>query len=532
MAKYVFGIDLGTTYSCISYVDETGRAVVVKNMEGDNTTPSVVNFANENQVIVGQVALENAIIDPDNTVSLVKTLIGKSDFVINYNGEDKSPEEISAYILKKITNDAASLLDTKVEDVVITCPAYFGTAERTATKNACKIAGLNVIDIINEPTAAALYYGCIKDVDDKTVLVYDLGGGTFDVTIMSISSEKIEVICSEGNAQLGGKDWDEAVMRYVADEFCGQTEFEGEFDEYTRQELRLKVERAKKQLSSREEVPIALSVEGKRAEITLTRERFDEITTVYLAETLEKTDSAIAIAKEKGVKIDEILLVGGSTRMPQISKALVEKYGIWPKVLEPDEAVAKGAAMHALNVYDSKVNANKNENDVENDSKQEEAQEEQPKVELAKNTKEVIVATNKSFAIHVFVNNQHKCHNMIIKNQPMSDGAISVSKIFGTHKANQKNAEIIVYENDIMEEMFDECTDFILGTVVLDLPPNLPEHSPLEVTLTLNTEGILEVTAVEKTTNTKVSAVMKAKGIMPVEKVEEITKKAENVEVK
>jgi len=230
--------------------------------------------------------------------------------------------------------------------------------------------------------------------------------------------------------------------------------------------------------------------------------------------------------------------------MPQITKALVEKYGIWPNILEPDEAVAKGAAMHALNVYTSKINEKKEENEDESkdeqvkdekdeDIKAEDAKvEEQPNVELAKNTKEVIVATNKSFAIHVFVNDEHKCHNMIIKNQPMTDGAISVSRIFGTHKANQKNAEIIVYENDLMEEIFDECSDFILGTVVLDLPPKLPEHSPLEVTLTLNTEGILEVKAVEKTTNTEVSAVMKAKGIMSVEKVDEIKERTKNVDVK
>ena len=155
MAKYIFGIDLGTTYSCIAYVDESGRAVVVNNSEGTNTTPSVVNFASSSQVVVGQVAKENAVIDPQNTVSLVKTLMGKSNFAINYNGEDKTPEEVSAYILRKLAEDAGKLVDTDVKDVVITCPAYFGTAERTATKNAGEIAGLNVIEIISEPCSMA-----------------------------------------------------------------------------------------------------------------------------------------------------------------------------------------------------------------------------------------------------------------------------------------------------------------------------------------------------------------------------------------
>ena len=321
MAKYVFGIDLGTTYSCISYVDESGRATVVNNSEGENTTPSVVNFASPNQVVVGQVAKENAVIDPQNTVSLVKTLMGKSDHAIDYNGESKSPEEVSAYILRKVTGDAAKQLDTEVKDVVITCPAYFGTPERIATKNAGRIAGLNVLEVISEPTAAALYYGCTKEQSEKTILVFDLGGGTFDVTIMNISSEKIEVVCSDGNHELGGKDWDEAIMRYLAEEFKSETGFDGDFDEYALQDMRLKAERAKQQLSSREEVPVMLDAAGLRARISLSREKFDEITSALLGEAMEKTDAAIAVAKEKGFTIDEILLVGGSTRMPQVTKA-------------------------------------------------------------------------------------------------------------------------------------------------------------------------------------------------------------------
>ena len=355
MAKYVFGIDLGTTYSCIAYVDETGRATVVNNQEGTNTTPSVVNFASPSQVVVGQVAKENAVIDPQNTVALVKTLMGKRFFAINYNVEDKSPEEVSAYILRKLAEDASKLIDSEVKDVVITCPAYFGTAERTATKNAGEIAGLNVIEIISEPTAAALYYGCAKEQGEKTILVYDLGGGTFDVTVMRIGAGKIEVICSDGNHELGGKNWDDAVMQYLAGEFCSETGFDGDFDEYAQQDLRLKAEKAKQQLSSREEVPVMLDAAGLRARISISRTTFDEITQTLLNESIEKTDAAIAVAESKGYKVDEILLVGGSTRMPQVTKALVEKYGIEPKILEPDEAVAKSAAIYALGAYELKV---------------------------------------------------------------------------------------------------------------------------------------------------------------------------------
>lgn len=544
MAKYVFGIDLGTTYSCIAYVDETGRATVVNNSEGTNTTPSVVNFASPSQVVVGQVAKENAVIDPDNTISLVKTLMGKTDFAISYNGEDKSPEEVSAYILRKVAEDAAKMLDTEVRDVVITCPAYYGTAERTATKNAGIIAGLNVLEVISEPTAAALYYGCAREQEEKTILVFDLGGGTFDVTIMNISSEKIEVICSDGNHELGGKDWDEAVMRYLAEEFISQTGFDGEFDEYAQQDMRLKAEKAKQQLTSRDQVPVMLDAAGLRARINLTREKFDEITSALLGEAIEKTDSAIDVAKEKGYNIDEILLVGGSTRMPQVTKAIVDRFGMEPKILDPDEAVAKGAAIHAVNVYvnnqkslepgdvgETTVNVGGATKEINADDYKEELAVQPEMMSIGGKTRKVVVATTKSFAIEVLINGESKCCNMIIKNEPMPDGSISVTKEFGTNVANQESAELVVYESDFMEETFDVDKDFVLGTATLELPGNLPAGSPIQVTFTLSTEGILEVSGVDKTTGREVHATMQAKGIMAEEKVDELKEKSKQMVV-
>jgi len=547
MAKFVFGIDLGTTYSCISYVDETGRATVVNNSEGTNTTPSVVNFASPTQVVVGQIAKETALIDPHNTISLVKTLMGKSDFVINYNGEDKSPEEASAYILRKLASDASKLIDSEVKDVVITCPAYFGTAERTATKNAGIIAGLNVLEIISEPTAAALYYGCTKDQEDKTILVYDLGGGTFDVTIMNISAEKIEVICSDGNHELGGKDWDEALMSYLHNEFIDQKNYEGEFDEYAQQDLRLKAEKAKQQLSSREEVPVMLEVAGLREKIDVSRELFEDITSAFLNETMEKTDAAIAVAKDKGYKVSEILLVGGSTRMPQVTKTLTQKYGMEPKVLEPDEAVAKGAAIHAVNVYinnqqsisewESKLASGEttegNENLeplIENKADyQEELNVDQMMIGIGGKVKEVIAATTKSYALQVVVDGQSQCSNMIFKNESMPNGIVSVTRPFGTAADNQETAELVVFENDFMEEYFAVDEDYILGTATLLLPGNLPEGSPIEVTFALDSTGILEISGRDLTSGKEVHATMQAKGVMAATKVDELKEKSKGI---
>lgn len=552
MAKYVYGIDLGTTYSCIAYVDSTGRPTVISNSEGTNTTPSVVNFASPSQVVVGQVAKENAVIDPKNTISLVKTLMGKTDFAINYNGEDKSPEEVSAYILRKVAEDASKQLDEEVKDVVITCPAYFGTAERTATKNAGTIAGLNVLEIISEPTAAAIYYGCAKEQEAKTILVFDLGGGTFDVTIMSINSEKIEVICSDGNHELGGKDWDEALMRYLASEFVSQAGYDGEFDEYAQQELRLKAENTKKQLTQRPSVPVMLDVAGLRAKIEVTREKFDELTESLLSEAIDKTDACIEVAKEKGYTVNEILLVGGSTRMPQVNEKLVQKYGMEPKILDPDEAVAKGAAIHAVNVYvnNQKSIISETQGDIANatgevvveaggaekklnaEDYKEQLTVTPDMLTIGGKQRKVVVATTKSFAIEVVQSNgESKCCNMIIKNQPMENGAISVTKTFGTNSDNQDCCELIVYESDFMEDYFDIDPDFVLGTATLELDGNLPAGSPIQITFTLNSEGILEVKGVDKTTNKEVNATMQAKGIMAEEKVDELKEKSKQIVV-
>lgn len=537
MAKYVFGIDLGTTYSCIAYVDESGRATVVKNAEGTNTTPSVVNFASPTEVSVGQVAKETAVIDPDNTISLVKTLMGKSDFAINYNGEDKSPEEVSAYILKKVVGDAADQIGAEVKDVVITCPAYFGTAERTATKNAGIMAGLNVLEIISEPTAAALYYGCAKEQGEKTILVFDLGGGTFDVTVMRIDAEKIEVVCSDGNHDLGGKDWDEAIMRYLMQEFISQNGLDNAFtfDVDAQQAMRLNAEKAKQQLTARPEAPVMVDAGGMKSRIPLSREKFEEITSTLLAMAIDKTDDAIAVAKGKGYSIDEILLVGGSTRMPQVKKALLDKYGKEPKILEPDEAVAKGAAIHAVNVYinnqkslepgvsgETTVTVGGATKKLNADDYKEPLAVSPGMMTIGGKVQKVVVATTKSFAVEVEIDGVPKCYNLIVKNQAMPNGSISGSGDFSTKVANQTNVKITVYESDFMEQTFDVDSDFVLGETILDLPGNLPAGAPIVITFTLNAEGILAVRGVDKTSNREVCATMKAKGIMDENKVGEI----------
>ena len=549
MSKYVFGIDLGTTYSCIARVDDTARAEVIKNNDGDNITPSVVEFDGDN-VIVGSDAKSEAVLNPENTVMLVKTLMGKTDFAINYNGEDKTPEEISAFILRKLTQDASEQLGVEVKDVVITCPAYFGTAERTATKNAGKIAGLNVLEIISEPTAAALYYGCAKEQDEKTILVYDLGGGTFDVTIMRISSDKIQVICSDGDHDLGGKNWDEVLIEYLSDQFVKKIGYDIEFDEYAKQDLRLKAEKIKKQLTSRSQAGDLLEVMGNREKVSITRDEFEEITSTLLNETVKKTKEVIDVAKRKGYeKIDEILLVGGSTRMPQIKRALTENFGgIEIKILEPDEAVAKGAAIHAVNVYvnnqkslvgqdfesdtEVKVMVNGDEKELKAKDYKEDLTFSPEMMGIGGNTREIVIATTKSFAVKVENKDGVKsCFNMIVKNEPMPSGILEVSGNFTTLNDNQETVDIEIYENDYMDKYFDVDEDLKIGNAILELPENLPAGSLVEITLKLNKEGILEIRGRDNAGNKEVNVKLETKSVISKEKLEKLTNKSRGIAV-
>ena len=500
----------------------------------------------DNSVIVGSDAKEESSIKPETTVLLAKSYMGKKVSMLDYNGEPKMPEEISSYILKKLIRDASEQLGVEVKDVVITCPAYFGTAERTATKNAGKIAGLNVLEIISEPTAAAIYYGCTRKLEEKTILVYDLGGGTFDVTVMRISANKIEVICSDGDHDLGGKNWDEILMVYLLNQFSQKVGYEVEPDEYLDQRLRDLAERLKKRLTSSTKASGILEGDGRQEKLSVTREEFDRMTSVYLRETMNKVDAVLEIAQSKGYQVDEVLLVGGSTRMPQIKETLEKKFGKEKiQFLEPDEAVAKGAAIHAVNVY---VNNQKNftEKDFEaeenvqvninGDIKELNAKDYKEKLSfspemmsLGGKAREVVMATTKSFALNPIVNDKQIGYNMIIKNQPLNNGFLEVSKVFGTYYENQESVNIAIYENDSMEEYFELEENLKLGDVNLELPKSLPKKSPIEITLKLTKEGILEVKGLDKTSNKEVKVEMNAKGIMSKEELEKIKLKVQGI---
>ncbi|WP_028307609.1 molecular chaperone DnaK [Desulfitibacter alkalitolerans] len=347
----VIGIDLGTTNSCVA-VMEGGEAVVIPNAEGNRTTPSVVAFTKDGERLVGEVAKRQAITNPDRTVLSIKRHMG-TDYKVTIDGKSYTPQEISAMILQKLKTDAENYLGEKVTQAVITVPAYFSDSQRQATKDAGKIAGLEVLRIINEPTAAALAYGLDKG-EDHTILVYDLGGGTFDVSILELGEGVFEVKATSGNNRLGGDDFDDKVIEYLVAEFKKQSGIDLSKDKMAMQRLKEAAEKAKKELSSVMQSNINLpfitaTAEGpQHLDITLTRAKFNELTADLVEKTMGPTKQALSDAGLSAKDIDKVLLVGGSTRIPAVQDAIKNLLGKEPhKGINPDECVALGAAIQA-----------------------------------------------------------------------------------------------------------------------------------------------------------------------------------------
>ena len=493
-SRAVYGIDLGTTYSCISQVDKYDQAVVLRNFEGDATTPSAVYFEDADHVIVGKEAKGMLATEPDKTVVFVKREMGVDDSFnksINRFPHHYDPAEISAFILKKLVDDANNLGDNPepIKDVVITCPAYFGTKERMQTKQAGEIAGLNVLAIINEPTAAAISYG-VKTDQKKSVLVYDLGGGTFDVTIINVNKGAIKVIATGGDHHLGGVDWDTALAEYMLTEFNEQnhTSYPLESSPELKYTLLLEAEQKKKLLTAKQNVKANIQYEGKSARIEISREIFDSLTMARLEETIDATRRVIEIAENKGYKqIDEFLLVGGSSKMPQIKERIDREFGCDAKLSDPDECVAKGAAIYAMNA--AYAQAIQDYEEGESDFKP---------APLRGDRAVVVNVTSKTYGTDIVGN---KVQNMIFANTSLP---VKRTLTFNTTYDNQRFVSMKVFESDFTNEE----TDFVVedrfcnrvgNDEVLKLTKDWPKGTPITVTFNIDNEGILSVNAfVEK----------------------------------
>ena len=488
----IIGIDLGTTNSCVA-VYEGGEPVVIANAEGSRTTPSVVAFSKDGERMVGQVAKRQAITNPDRTISSIKRDMG-TDRKVNIDGKSYTPQEISAMILQKLKTEAENYLGTTVSEAVITVPAYFSDAQRQATKDAGKIAGLDVKRIINEPTAAALAYGVDKENEQK-ILIYDLGGGTFDVSVLEIADGVIEVLATAGNNRLGGDDFDERIMNYMADTFQKSDGIDLRNDKMALQRLKEAAEKAKIELSGMTSTNINLpfitadATGPKHFDMTLTRAKFDELTADLVEKTMGPTKQAISDAGISPSQIEKVLLVGGSSRIPAVQEAVKKFIGKEPfKGINPDECVAIGAAIQGGVLSDE--------------------------------VKGVLLldVTPLSLGIETLGG---VCTKMIERNTTIP---VKKSQIFSTAADNQSSVEIHVLQGE--REMAAGNTT--LGRFILDGIPAAPRGVPqIEVTFDIDANGIVNVSATDKGTGKEQHITITSSTNMSKEDIEKAVKDAE-----
>jgi len=503
------GIDLGTTYSCVSYVDENGIVKIIDNSEGEQITPSVVYFAENGEITVGSTARQEGGLTPERLVERIKNYMGDSTYTRTQDGQDYSPSAVSALILKKLVRDAKAYLGgEEIDGAVITCPAYFGEAARAATKAAGEAAGLNVLKILDEPTAASLAYGNSRNEDmQKVILVYDLGGGTFDCTVLKIdfkgSSKQMETITTDGDHQLGGKDWDAKLAEYVRNEFAqrkGVSVEDMENDAESRAWFSENIEKAKKQLTSRATTVLTVSFNGEKEKIEISRETFDSVTSAELERTILLVNEMLS---RKGLTmtsdIDEIILVGGSTRMPQVQQKLEQVYGKRISSFEPDKAVAMGAALVADGAsVDVSGSAGTSSGEARASLGGDAGAVE---VSFSDGSKGIFIEKcTKSYGVVAKdANDNEKIANIILK---ATEKPAHQEREFGTSCENQSNINLRVYENNSLgdDATIEESTQMYESCLV-ELTPGLPKGAPINIIFDLDGNGVLTITAVDLTNN-------------------------------
>jgi len=481
--------------SCVATVDRYEKAEVLKNFEGDLITPSVVFFETATSKVVGKEAKNTAAVHIDLVVETVKNFMGKT-MTWEFHGEEYTPEKISAIILRRLKEDAEQALGQSIDGAVITVPAIFGEVERKATRNAAEIAGLKVLSILEEPVAAAIAYG-FGSADGKsrngTMLIYDLGGGTFDITILTIKDGVFQMLATDGDRSLGGKDWDKAIIDYVAKEFEQEFGSDPRDDPFSLQDLINDAEVAKKSLSLRDSVPIRCRHNGKTKALTLTRTAFEDLTRRRLEQTQTTIQLVLERLKDENKlpggwdSIDKVLLVGGSSRMPQVTQMLRKLSGKEPEMLEVDLVVAQGAALYSVMKVVETAEKTGDRSTLD-------------KLMLPEGFEEVMERAEVhrvcSFALGIRVLGDYNGYSNAIMVPMNSDLPFIGTSSFGTAQYDQREAAIFLLEGEDPNPQFCE----ILGKGhITNLPPGLPAGATIEVTIGLTDESAVSVHAVELT---------------------------------
>jgi molecular chaperone DnaK len=491
-SEIILGIDLGTTFSAVAYVNDYGKPEIIPNQEGDRTTPSVVYFQEDGTPIVGIEARHQAMAEPRRTVRFFKRDMGNSSFRVNIDGKDYFAEDLSALVLKKLKS-AAEAKFPGVTKAVISVPAYFKDAQREATRQAGVIAGLDVIRIINEPTAAAIAYGVDKAEGAQTLMVYDFGGGTFDVTVMRAQGNELTVIATDGNAMLGGKDIDERLVSYFAEEFLSEHGVDLRTEASTNQDLWDKAERVKKDLSFRDNLAETFSFGEKTLRVDIDREKFEELIADLIKQTEDCMTKVMQSAGLDWAKIDRVLLAGGSSRIPAVRRMIGALSGKdAARDLNPDECVALGAALQAVSVTSEGSP--------------------QPAGGTAdEHGGDLVIhdVASHSLGVKALDPKTQKFANTLIIPR-LTEVPCSRTRTFATKQDNQERVEVEVLQGEDTDPNSPEV--HLVGRVQLkNLPPHKAGDLIIEVTLSYDADGVIEVTARETKSGQMIREVVMSK---------------------
>lgn len=489
------GIDLGTTYSAIAYLDDEGNPTVANNADGRPITPSVV-LLDEDRVVVGPSFQRISVAEPDQIIEAIKREMGNKDFFVVYQNKKLTPEFVSALIMKKMKQDAEDQIGP-IANAVITVPYYFNDVRRKATQDAGRIAGLNVLDIINEPTAATLAYAWQKGElgrtdlasDERTILVYDLGGGTFDVTVVRYTPTNFRVLATDGDVMLGGLDWSKRLADHLVQQFKTKFDLDPSSDPEAMRSFHQESEDAKRDLSDKSQVPVSVYFQGKTLSVSLSRQEFERMTADLLQRTKDTTELVMQQAGVKAGTLDEVILVGGSTLMPVVEQMLREVTDREPsRELMPERAVAEGAAIHAAILEARSGDAT---------GKIAEA------VRGRLNNVKTSDVNSHSLGIKISdpADKSRKInHIMIPKNTPVPH---NVKQRFGTNQPSQQRVHVEILEGDAIDPA---ACELIGDFRVFNLPPGLPKGSPIEITYSYDSSGRISASAKELTGDVEASA--------------------------